>query len=76
MGWPFEKGMATAETIDILRMLHDEVLDLHRDLPLPVSFFVDGAGRLRWIGKGRVNIQHLLTERSDGGRPFAGRRSD
>lgn len=58
----FATGMATSELMEKIQMLHDEVLETRRPLPVPTSFLIDGDGRLAAIYKGPVNLDRLLDD--------------
>ncbi|MEO2047207.1 MAG: tetratricopeptide repeat protein [Pirellulales bacterium] len=59
---PFATGMATSELMEKIQMLHDEVLETRRPLPVPTSFLIDGERRLAAIYKGPVPMDRLLAD--------------
>ena len=82
--FPFRSGIATAQLLDILQLVNNAVYkDDHRPLSLPVSFLIDGDGRLGAIYKGPVSIDVVLRHvtsltlpeenRTSASLPFAGR---
>ena len=60
--FPFANVSATQPLIDSLQKLHDTHVGLHRPLPLPTSFLIDGRGRLAVIYKGPVDVDTLLDD--------------
>jgi len=61
---PFAQGMATARLIDKLQIMHDELLEDHRELAVPVSCLVDRRGRLAVLYKGVADVDQLLADAS------------
>jgi tetratricopeptide (TPR) repeat protein len=59
---PFAQGMATAQLIDKLQIVHDELLEDHRPLAVPVSCLIDRRGRLAVIYKGVTDVDQLLAD--------------
>jgi Flp pilus assembly protein TadD/thiol-disulfide isomerase/thioredoxin len=53
-GGTFAGGRAAADVLQVLQLLHDSHLSLHRPLPVPTSFLVDAEGRVAAIYKGPV----------------------
>ena len=62
MNFPWEPGLATVDTAEILQPLHDDQVNAHRPLPVPVSFLVDTEGKLLAIYKGRVSVADLVRD--------------
>lgn len=60
--FPFTSGEATPELIELLQSFHDGMMPLHRRLPVPTSFLVDGESRVAVIYKGPVPIDGLLED--------------
>jgi len=60
--FPFESGMATADTINKLQRVHDALFDRQRALPVPVSFLIDGKGHLAVIYRGQLTVDQLLSD--------------
>jgi tetratricopeptide (TPR) repeat protein len=59
--FPFRSGIATPQLLEILQLVNNAVYkDDHRPLPVPVSFLIDGNGRLAAIYKGPVSVDLLL----------------
>ena len=81
--FPFDRGRATPTLLDTLQIIHDELFEAKRSLPVPTSFLIDGDGRLAALYRGSVEIDHLLTDvkrlnlagekRIESALPFAGR---
>ena len=81
--FPFDGGLAVAEMLDKLQVLHDFLF--HRKIPLavPTSYLIDSDGRLTVIYRGPVSLDRLLEDvrelRSPAGQerevvgPFPGR---
>ena len=59
---PFAAGMAHADLLDVLQVLHDRLFSYHLALPVPTSFLLDGAGRLAAIYRGPVDPDRLLAD--------------
>ncbi len=62
MGFPFLAGVATAEFVDKLQMVHDVIYDHHASLPVPSSFLIDGNGDLAALYKGPVTVERLIED--------------
>ena len=62
--FPFARGMATQELVEILQQLHNSLLPMHRPLPVPSSFLVDDSGRLMAIFKGRTTVAAAIQHAS------------
>jgi tetratricopeptide (TPR) repeat protein len=60
--YPFESGSATVELLDALQQANNDIFTVHRPLPLPVSFLLDGQGQLAAIYKGPVSVPELLRD--------------
>ncbi len=74
LGFPFEGGRATQETIDRLEFLLGQAFDFHRPLPIPTGFLVEPNGRLAVVYKGRIPLARLLEDVRTLGEPAARRR--
>lgn len=61
-GVPFEAGMASPRTVELLQMVHDHLFDMHRPLPVPTSVLIDPAGRVAAFYKGKVGVDRLLSD--------------
>ena len=60
--FPFESGIASEKTIDILQYLSDLRFSQHRALPLPCSVLVTPNARIAIIYRGVVNIDDLVSD--------------
>jgi Flp pilus assembly protein TadD/thiol-disulfide isomerase/thioredoxin len=60
--FPFGRGRATTTLLDTLQIIHDELFDVKRSLPVPTSLLVDAGGRLAALYRGPVDIEHLLAD--------------
>jgi tetratricopeptide (TPR) repeat protein len=60
--FPFTAGRARPEFVQLMQGYHHILVVLTRPLPVPVSFLVDGEGRLCAIYKGRVGVDELLQD--------------
>ena len=60
--FPFRVGIATAELIDQLQILHNGKMVSQSPLPVPASFLIDAHGRLAAIYQGPVSIERLLAD--------------
>ena len=47
--WKQPARFTTAKLEDQLQLIHDEIFDLHDQLPVPCSFLIDERGRLSVI---------------------------
>jgi tetratricopeptide (TPR) repeat protein/thiol-disulfide isomerase/thioredoxin len=80
--WPFQRGFADTETIEIFDFLPKLVVDNKPGLALPTSFLLDPQGRLAIIYHGPVDVDQLLLDtemvrnssdiQRDSATPFAG----
>jgi len=83
LGVPFPAGMADADLLETLQILHDRLFSRHLALPVPTSLLIDADGRLAAIYRGRVDLERLLADvgrlalppgaRRAESTPFAGR---
>ena len=55
-------GVATAELVRRFQFIHDLVFGQQRQIPVPTSFLLDGAGRLAAIYRGPVSVDRLLQD--------------
>ena len=63
LDFPFIAGMASAQLLDMLQLVHDRTLfDHHQPLPVPTSILIDSTGNLAAIYKGRLSLNRLLTD--------------
>jgi tetratricopeptide (TPR) repeat protein len=60
--FPFKSGLATAELVDKLELLYTNLFGRHMSFPVPVSFLIDGEGRLANIYLGKVEVDELLND--------------
>ena len=58
----FTTGKATGATVEKLQMVLDHLFDLHRPLPVPVSFLLDSSGHVAAVYRGRVSTDQLLED--------------
>ena len=83
LNFPFARGRATVRLLDALQILHDDLFEVKRPLPVPTSFLIDPNGRLAALYRGPVEVAHLLedaalaklgaAERTRAALPFPGR---
>ena len=83
LSFPFARGRATVRLLDTLQVLHDDLFEVKRPLPVPTSFLIDPNGRLAALYRGPVEVAHLLedaalanlgaAERTRAALPFPGR---
>ena len=81
--FPHAHGFASEELVDNLQLVHDELFDQHRPIPVPASALLDQAGHLVALYKGRLQVDQLLAdvkrldaslhERREALTPFAGK---
>lgn len=62
IGLPYESGLATADLVDKFELLYTNLFGRHMSFPVPVSFLVDGEGRLANIYLGKVEVDELLND--------------
>lgn len=62
LGLPFTTGQAPIKLVSYLQMAHDGLITSSQPLPVPVSFLIDGNGRISVIYKGRLNIDDLAAD--------------
>ena len=62
LDFPFNVGIATAELIDQLQIVHNGTLVSISPLPVPTSFLIDARGRLAAMYQGPVSIERLLAD--------------
>lgn len=62
--FPFPILVATDETGGIYNLLYRYLFDRHRDLPLPVTLLLDGAGYIAKVTQGRWSAKELLASSS------------
>ena len=59
---PFEHGMADPALIEQLQIMHSQLINLDRPLPLPSSFLINREGNVDVIYKGAVTVDTLLQD--------------
>jgi thiol-disulfide isomerase/thioredoxin len=82
LAFPFRRAVATPELLESLELLQQTLFHLNRPLVVPVSFLVDGQGRLAVMYRGTVAVEALLADvraldeppHPDDDLPFHGRR--
>jgi len=62
IGFPFPAGQPTEQLSGDFQKLHDDLIPLHRALPLPTSLLIDRRGRLTVIYKGSISVDALLED--------------
>jgi Flp pilus assembly protein TadD len=60
--FPFDFGIASADLIEAMELLHRSTVELQQPLPAPSSFLLDREGKVAAIYKGRVALTQLLTD--------------
>jgi tetratricopeptide (TPR) repeat protein len=80
---PFAHGKATIELVSYLQSVHDYQITGAETLPVPVSFLIDGDGKISVIYKGRLDPDDVIAdtdhskgtplERFERSAPLAGR---
>ena len=73
MGFPFDAGEATKETIQTLYSMKKSLLFSAQKLPLPASFLIDAAGHLTVLYLGPVSVDSLLNDLNHSSRTLADR---
>ena len=73
MGFPFDAGEATKETIQTLYSMKKSLLFSAQKLPLPASFLIDAAGHLTVLYLGPVSVDSLLNDLDHSSRTLADR---
>lgn len=80
--YPFDRGYATEEFVELLQQVHNVLYDHHRSLPVPTSLLLDADGRLAAIYKGPLSTQRVVSDikrtmagqsPADSALPFPGR---
>ncbi len=59
---PFTTGRAPRNLVSYLQKIHNDLITSSQPLPVPVSFLIDGNGRIAVIYKGRLNIDDLAAD--------------
>jgi tetratricopeptide (TPR) repeat protein len=62
LGLPFTTGRAPRNLVSYLQKIHNDLITSSQPLPVPVSFLIDGNGRIAVIYKGRLNIDDLAAD--------------
>ena len=60
--FPFGAGPASERFVTNLQNVHNRFVAMHRPLPLPSSFLIDGEGRLAVIYKGPLSVDTLIAD--------------
>ena len=60
--FPFARGRATTTLLDAFQIIHDELFEAKRSLPVPTSLLIDAEWRLAAIYRGALEIDHLLED--------------
>ncbi len=59
---PFTTGQAPRKLVAYLQKIHNDLITSSQPLPVPVSFLIDGNGRISVIYKGRLNVDDLAAD--------------
>ncbi|HUF63079.1 MAG TPA: ASPIC/UnbV domain-containing protein, partial [Verrucomicrobiales bacterium] len=59
---PFSKGLASAELVEAIEIVHRAYLELQQPLPIPATFLLDRRGRIAAIYKGPVSVEQLVAD--------------
>ncbi len=59
---PFSQGMASAELVEAMEIVHRAYLELQQPLPIPATFLLDRRGRSAAIYKGPVSVEQLVAD--------------
>ena len=62
ISWPFERGWAEGELLDVVETVSGEVLDPQRELALPTGLLVDESHRLAVLYRGPADVDTLLAD--------------
>ena len=62
LGYSGTAGWATAETVETLQLVREQLFDYHQPLSLPTSVLIDGKGRLAVLYRGPVAVDQLLRD--------------
>lgn len=52
IGFPFDGGRATSVLLDTIQIIHDELFETKRSMPIPTNLLVDEQGRLAALYRG------------------------
>jgi len=59
---PFPAGLATADMLEKLQLVHNHLFDVHRAMPVPTSFLVQPGQGLAAIYKGPVDVERIVRD--------------
>ncbi len=59
---PFTTGQAPRKLVGHLQKIHNDLITSSQPLPVPVSFLIDGNGRIAVIYKGRLDVADLVAD--------------
>lgn len=62
MGFPYESGFATDETVQKLQMANDYLFGLQRPLPIPTSVLIDTERNLAALYRGPVSLERVAAD--------------
>ena len=62
MDFPFSTGRATAELVDKLQLVHDQLFLPKGPLPVPTSILIDASGHLAAMYKGTVTVDRIVND--------------
>ena len=60
--FPFKSRFVENAQMTLFASVLKEVLDLHREMVIPMSFLLDGEGRIQVIYSGAVSVNQLLSD--------------
>jgi tetratricopeptide (TPR) repeat protein len=72
--WPYSRGFALPETVELLDALQATLVDREQRLPLPSTFLVDPRGYLQVVYLGPIEPARVLADLALIGLPPGGRR--
>ena len=59
---PFPMGFATESMLDKLYLVDQEIFDIHRPLPVPMSILISTRGEMAAVYKGSVSLTQMLQD--------------
>ena len=62
MNFPFTAGVATEKLLEKLELVQDRLFDGYPPFAIPISYLLDGRGRLVAIYRGTVDIDQMLND--------------
>lgn len=74
VGFPFATGVADADLLSTLQLMHDHLVPVTRPLPVPTTALIDAEGRLSVLYEGTVTVDDLLRDVDHSGRSLDERR--